>query len=273
MNAEVAARLDRGSFTRRAIHELGPPLAGLLGLLLVWTAVAALTTTTAIPSPASVWQAFRHDVANTTIPAAALKTLFRLAFSFVAAIAIGTAIGLVLAQNEFARRSLRPIVVALQITPSIAWLPLAVIWFGATERAVVFVAVVGAFPSMTLATISAMRQVPPILTRAGRTLGARGWALYREVIFPAALPGYVAGLQQAWGFAWKALMAAELIITAAGATGLGHLLATSTAPNRVPTLVAVVAVIVLIGVAVDYLVFGRLDRRIRRRRGLLVDEA
>jgi NitT/TauT family transport system permease protein len=160
--------------------------------------------------------------------------------------------------------------VALQIAPSIAWLPLAVVWFGATERAVVFVTIVGAFPSVTLATIAAFRQVPPLLTRAGRTLGAEGWDLYRLVIFPAALPGFVAGLQQAWGFAWKALMAAEILLTAARATGLGHLLAQT--QQDVPALLATLAVIVVIGVAVDYLVFTLLDRRVRGRRGLLAGE-
>jgi NitT/TauT family transport system permease protein len=123
---------------------------------------------------------------------------------------------------------------------------------------------------MTLATMSAMRQVPPTLKRAGRTLGADGWALYREVIVPAAVPGFLAGLQQAWGFAWKALMAAELIIAAAGAVGLGHLLGQES--GDVPELVAVVAVIAVIGVLVDYLVFNRVDLRVRRRRGLLIED-
>ena len=96
--------------------------------------------------------------------------------------------------------------------------------------------------------------MPPLLTRAGRTLGARGWQLYREVIFPAALPGYVAGLDQAWGFAWKALMAGELITAGLRAAGLGQLLQRS--QDDVPMLVATVAVIVVIGVAVEYLIFG-----------------
>jgi len=144
-----------------------------------------------------------------------------------------------------------------------------VVWFGATERAVVFVAIVGSFPAMTLATIQAIRQVPPLYERAGRTLGATGWSLYRKVIFPAALPGVVAGLQQAWGFAWKALMAGELVVAAAGTAGLGHLLGQPDQP--VPTLLAALAVILVIGVAVDYLAFGQLDRRIRRRRGLLIE--
>jgi NitT/TauT family transport system permease protein len=206
-------------------------------------------------------------VADGTIPEAAFKTLIRLAFSFAVAVGTGVTLGLLLALNEFARRAIRPLVVALQITPFVAWVPLAVIWFGVTERAVVFVAIVGAFPSMTLATLQAIRQVPPLLERAGRTLGADGWTLYRRVVFPAAMPGVMAGLQQAWGFAWKALMAGELIVAAAGATGLGHLMANPGAD--VPTLLAALAAILVIGVAAEYLLFGLLDRRIRRRRGLL----
>jgi NitT/TauT family transport system permease protein len=237
--------------------------------VVLWALLAGVTSTPAIPSPAVVWGALVSGVRDGSITEATAKTLIRLAFSFAVAIASGTALGVGMALNEFARRSIRPIVVALQITPFVAWVPLAVVWFGFSERAVVFVTVVGAFPSMTLATIQAFRQVPPLLERAGRTLGARGWPLFRHVVFPAALPGYITGLQQAWGFAWKALMAAELIVTAAQATGLGHLLARD--QSEVPALLAVLAVIVAIGVAVDYLVFGRLDRHIRRKRGLLIE--
>jgi NitT/TauT family transport system permease protein len=254
---------------RRLTKELGPPLAGVAGLLIVWAIVASFVSSRTVPSPSEVWNAFTRGVSDGTIPEAAGKTLIRLAFSFVVSILIGTALGFGLALNEFARRSIRPLVVALQITPYIAWLPLAVVWFGLSERAVVFVAIVGAFPSVTLATISSFGQVPPILKRAARTLGADGWQLYSEVIFPAALPGYVAGLQQAWGFAWKALMAGELITAGLRATGLGQLLQRS--QNDVPMLIASVAVIVVIGVAVEYFVFGTVDRRIRRKRGLLVD--
>lgn len=252
---------------RRVARELGPPLAGILGLIVVWAVVAGFVSSGVVPSPVEVWRAFVRAVANGTIQRATAKTLIRLAFSFAASIVVGTALGFALALNEFARRAIRPLVVALQITPFIAWLPLAVVWFGLTERAVVFVAIVGAFPSVTIGTIASFGQVPPILKRAGRTIGADGWPLFRDVIFPAALPGYVSGLQQAWGFAWKALMAGELLTAGIRATGLGQLL--GRAQNDVPTLVAAVGVIVVLGVAVEYLVFIPLDRRIRRRRGLL----
>ena len=257
------------SRARWLARELGPPLAGIAGTIALWSIVAAATSTDAIPSPAVVWDAFIAGVRDGSLVDGAVKTLMRLAFSFVVAVALGVAIGFLLALNEFARRAIRPLVVALQITPFVAWVPLAVVWFGVTERAVVFVAIVGSFPAMTLATIQAIRQVPPLYERAGRTLGATGWSLYRKVIFPAAVPGVVAGLQQAWGFAWKALMAGELVVLAAGTAGLGHVLGEPGQP--VATLLAALAVVLVIGVAVDYLLFGQLDRRVRRRRGLIVE--
>ena len=223
------------SRARWVAREIGPALAGVAGLVVIWAVVAALVDSSSLPSPLEVWRAFLDGLRAGTIQEAAAKTLIRLAFSFAVAIAIGTAIG-----------------------------------FGLSERAVVFVAIVGSFPAVTLGTISAFRQVPPLWRRAGMTLGAQGWALYRSVIFPAALPGYVAGLQQAWGFAWKSLMAGELIVAGVQATGLGQLLAQN--QQDVPALLAAVAVIVAIGTAVDYLVFNQLDRRIRTRRGLLVQE-
>lgn len=253
---------------RWAIRVLLPPLAGMAGLVIVWAVVATVTSSIAIPSPLEVWDAFRRGMADGTIPDAALKTMIRLAFSFAVAIVIGTALGFGLALSDFARRSIRPFVVALQIVPPIAWFPIAIVWFGFTERAVVFVAIVGAFPSVTLAVIASFRQVSPLLIRAGLTLGARGRDLYQNIIFPAALPGYIAGLQQAWGFAWKALLAGELITGVGRAMGLGQLLAKS--QDDVPALLATLAVVVVIGVAVDYLLFGLVDQRVRGKRGLLV---
>ena len=251
---------------RRWASELGPPLLGHGGLVVVWAIVAAATETSSIPGPAEVWTSLQNGFTDGEFVEATIKTLIRLAFSFAVALVIGTALGLILSAFELARRSIRPLVVALQITPFVAWVPLAVIWFGVTERAVVFVAIVGAFPAVTLATLQAIRQVPPLYVRAGRTLGATGWDLQRSVVFPAALPGYMLGVQQAWGFAWKALMAGELIVRASGASGLGHLLDRS---SDVASILAVVAVIAVIGVAVDSFIVGAIDRRIRAKRGLL----
>ena len=157
---------------KRWANELGPPLLGIAALVLVWGVVAAVADTSSFPGPAEVWTSLRDGFTDGALVEATVKTLIRLAFSFAAALVIGTTLGLFLSAFELARRSIRPLVVALQIIPFVAWVPLAVIWFGVTERAVVFVAIAGSFPAVALATLQAIRQVPPLYLRAGRTLGA-----------------------------------------------------------------------------------------------------
>ena len=199
-----------------------------------------------LPSPRDgVERVPRTACRDGTIPEAAVKTLIRLAFSFVVAIVIGTALGVGLALNEFARRSIRPMVVALQITPFIAWLPLAVVWFGADERAVVFVTIVGAFPSVTLARCP-LRRCPPLLPgRADAGRRRLGAVPVRD------LPGGAARLRR------RAAAGVGVRVEGADggradrrraprATGLGQLLAR--AQDDVPTLLAALAVIVVIGV-------------------------
>jgi NitT/TauT family transport system permease protein len=152
--------------------------------------------------------------------------------------------------------------------PPVAWLPLAIVWFGLTERAVVFMVIIAGFPSVAIATANSLRQVPPLLVRAGRTLGATGWTLSRRVIFPAALPGYVSGLQVAWVSAWWALLAGELITHSARAFGLGQELFRAQLRDQTAQVLAILVVIILIGMVVDLVIFGLIDRRIRMRRGL-----
>ena len=170
------------------VRELAPPIVGhRRPSSLVWAVRGGrITSSPSLPSPASVWRraASRASPTGRSLEATVL-TLVRLAFSFAVAVVVGTLLGVALALSEFPRRAVRPLVVALQITPFVAWVPLAVIWFGVTERAVVFVAIVGAFPSMTLATIQAIRQVPPLYRRAGQTLGAEGW----DALPARGLPG------------------------------------------------------------------------------------
>lgn len=241
-------------------------------MLLVWWAVyeAGVFDTSELPSPADVWSALTSNLTGDDgLLAAAWGSILRLAITLAAALVIGTLVGIAMAASAVAQRSVGTLMTGLQALPPIAWLPVAIVWFGFTERAVMFVVVVGAIPAIAIGTASAIRQVPPVLVRAGRTLGAERWSLYRGVVLPAAVPGYWLGLQQAWAIAWRALLAAELIRTGA-ARGLGHFLSETTdAQHPIALILATMVVIVAIGLAVDYL-FAVVDRRIRRRRGLLV---
>jgi NitT/TauT family transport system permease protein len=262
------------SRARSVGSQLLPRIGALAALVALWWAVAAtgVFDRTILPAPPEVAGAFARSLGggdrpgSESILAATTASLIRLAVGMAAAIVIGTVVGALMAASPVIGRSVGSLMTGLQALPSISWLPLAILWFGLSERAILFVVVIGAVPAVALATDSGVRLVPPLLVRAGRTLGARGAVLYRRVVLPAALPGYVAGLRQAWALGWRALMAGELIAT--GSKGLGHLLDASQQQFRTDLVLAVMLMIVLIGMFVEG-ALGLVDRRVRGRRGLL----
>lgn len=249
--------------------SLWPRLALVAVILGLWWLVVALGVfdPDLFPSPTDVWNALTaHLWGADGLLVAAGKSLTRLAIGLAVAIVLGTSIGLAMASWKAIQRSVGTLMVALQALPSIAWLSLALLWFGQrSARAIVYVVILGAFPAIAIATASSVRLVPPVLIRAGRTLGASGWELQRSVIFPAAVPGYVGGLQQAWAFGWRALLAGELIAT--GARGLGQSLAEAGQAQDAALILATMVVIAVVGLLVD-LGLSSIDRRLRTRRGL-----
>jgi NitT/TauT family transport system permease protein len=253
---------------REAMRRVGPPVLAMIVLGAVWWAIAqtGFWDRTLLPSPGSVWRSLQLHMSDGTIPAAVGKTLVRLAFGLGVAIVLGTLLGVAMAASSFVQRSLGSLVFGLHSIPAIAWLPLAILWLSLTERAILLIVVLGALPSVAIGTAASIRQVPPLLVRAGRTMGAKGFRLYSKVVIPAALPGYVAGLQQAWVFAWWSLLAGELIAT--GSRGLGHFTDAARQQFDTPAVIASLVVIALIGMVVDLAVFQALDHRIRARRGL-----
>jgi NitT/TauT family transport system permease protein len=158
-------------------------------------------------------------------------------------------------------------ITGLQTMPSIAWFPFAIIFFGNTTQAIVFVIVLGAAPSIANGLIAGVDYTPTLLLRAGKTMGLRGFALYRHLILPASLPTFVAGLKQGWAFAWRSLMAGELLVIIAGSSSIGVLLDNAQQQLDMPTAESIMIVILVLGIVVDAL-FGMADRAIRRRRGL-----
>jgi NitT/TauT family transport system permease protein len=157
--------------------------------------------------------------------------------------------------------------------PSIAWFPFAILLFGLSEYAILFVVVLGAAPSVANGLVSGVDHIPPLLLRAGRVLGARGLAAYRHVVLPAALPGYVAGLKQGWAFSWRSLMAGELLVIIASRPSIGTRLHFARELSDAPGLLAMMIVVLVIGVIVDGMVFGTIEKKIRRRRGLIEVDA
>lgn len=152
----------------------------------------------------------------------------------------------------------------LQAMPSICWFPLAILWFGLNEWAILFVTVIGALFAVASTTEAAFRTIPPQFLRAAATMGAKGWRLYWQVMLPAALPTLLTGLRTGWSFAWRSLMAAELLFMS---LGLGHLLGIGRELVDAALVVAVILVVLLFGLAVDRLLFARTETAVRQRWG------
>jgi NitT/TauT family transport system permease protein len=189
---------------------------------------------------------------------------------FALAAVIGSGIGVLIARNRLLRTAFGPLVTGLQTMPAIAWFPFAIIFFGLNTSAILFVIVIGTVPSVALGVISGVDHISPLLLRAATTLQLTSVAMYRHVIVPAALPMFVAGLKQGWAFAWRSLMAGELVVLVANTSSIGVLLENAQNLTDMPAAIAIMTVILAIGIFVDAL-FSAVDLRIRRRWGLLDD--
>ena len=221
-----------------------------------------------IPSPFTVLKAMTENPRQ--LLDAAAVTMVRGAIGFTCAIVLGGFVGLLVARLGLVRAAVGSMITGLQTMPSIAWYPLAIVVFGLGEYAILFVVLVGAAPSIANGIITGVDQVPPLLKRAGRTMGAQGLTHLRYVVLPASLPVVVSGLKQGWAFCWRSLLAGEIIVTLSR-VGLGERLQIAKDFNDYVGLYEVMIVIFVLGVLVDSLCFGTLDRAIRRRWGLLAD--
>ena len=257
---------------RRTWSSTWPPVLAVGVLLLVWQLayVAKLKPAYALPSPGDVFTSLRDVISNGDLPLAVGNSLRRGAVGFGLSLVIGTPLGLLIARVHPVRRGIGPIVSGLQSLPSVAWVPAAIIFFGFTETTYYAVMLLGAVPSIANGMVSGIDQVPPLYHRVGRVLGARGLTSARFVLLPAALPGYVAGLRQAWAFSWRALMAAELIaVSPKLGLGLGQILEQGRGNSDMALVFAGILAILVVGIAVELCVFAPVERSILRRRGLL----
>lgn len=223
-----------------------------------------------LPGPGAVIEALIDEMRTARFWEAAATTMRRGITGFAVAVGTGTIIGLTVSQVTVLRRAIGSLITGLQTMPSIVWFPLAILLFGLNETAILFVIILGAAPSIANGLISGVDHIPPILIRAGRILGATGLSSWRHVILPAALPSYVAGLKQGWAFAWRSLMAGELLVIIAERPSLGVSLHFARELAQAPRLMAYMIVVLIIGVVVDGVFFAGIERRIRTNRGLVV---
>ncbi|MBI5301901.1 MAG: ABC transporter permease [Chloroflexi bacterium] len=218
------------------------------------------------PTPLGVARTLTRGFQNGTFILGILTSMERIIIGFGISAILGTTLGLALGRIRVLDDTIGAVVLGLQALPSICWLPLALLWFGLSETAMLFVVVMGALLAITTATEAGVKNTPPLYLRAARNLGARGWKMYARVILPAALPSIITGMKLGWSFAWRSLMAAELLYVS---LGLGQLLTMGRELNDMSQVIAVMFVIIAIGLIVDRLVFAPIEARVRERWGLV----
>jgi NitT/TauT family transport system permease protein len=216
------------------------------------------------PSPSEVLQSIVNGFGDGSYSLAILSSMRRVVLGYGLSLLVGIPLGLMLGRIRLVQDTIGSVVLGLQALPSICWLPLALLWFGLSESAILFVVVMGAVLSITLATADGVRNTPPLYLRAARTMGAKQWHLYTGVILPAAMPAIISGMKLGWSFAWRSLMAGELLYVS---LGLGQQLSMGRELNDMSQVIAVMLVIIALGLSVDRIVFTPMESRVRERWG------
>ena len=277
------AGLDQLELTERTRAPVGlrlwsaawPKVAAVMLVVAIWQFLVwrEWKPRFVLPSPLEVGSTLWNDLFTAELWRAVGYTMRRAVVGFAVSILIGGALGIAVTRFRVLRTAVGSMITGLQTMPSIAWFPLAILLFKLTEQAILFVVVLGAAPSIANGIIAGVDSVPPLLRRTGVTMGARGVSLYRDVVIPAAMPTVVTGLKQGWAFSWRSLMAGELLVIIPGTTSLGHQLHFAREFSDADGLIATMIVILVIGILVDSLVFGRIERSVLLRRGLLTEKA
>ena len=218
-----------------------------------------------LPSPLGVLENLVSGFRDTSYLIAIAISIKRVVVGYIISLVLGLVLGLFIIRFRYLDETLRPLLLGFQTLPSICWLPLAILWFGIGEDSIIFVIAIGSIFSISTAVVAGIKNVPPIYMRVAKTMGARGLKAYTTVVIPAALPAIVTGMQQGWSFAWRALMAGELL---SPKDGLGYALLIGRDLHDMSQVVGVMIIIVAIGLLIDKLVFGKLESLIRYRWGL-----
>lgn len=242
-------------------------MASLAGLLALWALVSELGPWPRylFPTPWAVGESLLGLTGDGRLFAALGRSLSRLAQGYLLSVALGVPLGLLSARVRFFQVAIWPLAMGLQGLPSICWLPLAILWFGLSEAAIIFVVLMGSLVAIAISSEGSVKQIEPLLLRQARALGIEGLRFSCGVLLPGALPGIVTGLKLGWSFAWRALMAGELLFASGG---LGQLLHLGRELLDVAQVMAVMLTIVAVGVVVDRLLFRSVEERIIRRWGL-----
>lgn len=245
-----------------------PKLLALVLALAIWQLIYLSGFKSGIlPGPAATLPDLWHQLHTAQFWSALGTTLRRAVIGFAIALVIGTVVGALVSRIKPLRAAVGSLITAVQTLPSIVWVPFAIILFGATTQAILFVIVMTAAPAIANGLIAGADYLPPLLLRAGKIMGLRRVSLYRHVIMPATLPAFMGGLKQGWAFGWHGLVAAEIVVIILGQPSLGVLLSNDQDQADMAGAISIILVILVIGIVVD-LLFNLVNGRIRRRWGV-----
>ncbi|MGD1224233.1 MULTISPECIES: ABC transporter permease [Streptomyces] len=274
LDALETVHTGRPPLRQTLVQKVLPPVVAVALVLVVWQALITFKVVddpTKLPSPGDVWGEVEDAWLQGKLFGYIWTSVSRGLLGFLLALVIGTPLGLLVARVRFVRAAIGPILSGLQSLPSVAWVPPAVIWLGLNSSMMYAVILLGAVPSIANGLVSGVDQVPPLFLRAGRTMGATGLRGTWHIVMPAALPGYLAGLKQGWAFSWRSLMAAEIIASSPDlGVGLGQLLENGRTASSMSMVFLAILLILIVGIAIDLLIFSPLERWVLRSRGLLV---
>ncbi|MFJ8662085.1 ABC transporter permease [Streptomyces sp. NPDC093795] len=272
LDALDSVQIRRTPVREVLLKKVLPPVVAVALVLVVWQLLVTFEVTDEykLPAPSAVWDSLTTMWLEGTLLDVLWTSMSRALFGFLLALAIGTPLGLLVSRVKFVRAAIGPILAGLQSLPSVAWVAPAVLWLGLNDSMMYAVILLGAVPSIANGLVAGVDQVPPLFLRAGQTLGANGLKGAWFIVMPAALPGYLAGLKQGWAFSWRSLMAAEIIASSPDlGLGLGQLLENGRNNIDMAGIFLAIILILVVGIAIDLLIFSPLERAVLRRRGLL----
>lgn len=256
---------------RARLIRLFSPVLALIGFIIIWQLVIVFSEIEnyILPAPADVLASMQSQFQQGNLQQAVLRSFSRGFQGFLLAIVFATPLGIALGLNKYLRLVFGPILLGLQQLPSVAWVPAAIIWFGLSPTTIFAVILLGAVPSIANGLISGIDQIQPIYLKLGKVLRANRWQNIRHIILPAAWTGYLAGLEQGWAFAWRSLMAAELIaVSPALGLGIGQLLDVGRQLGDMSLVLTSIFMIMFIGIVVEKVFFSPLRNRTLAKRGL-----
>ena len=217
------------------------------------------------PSPYEVAEDLVYTASDGSLFFGIGTSIFRLIIGLAIPIAGGMILGIFMARIEIVNQTIGSLVLGLQSIPSVAWVPLAILWFGLTDGGIIFVTAIGSMFAVTIATYTGVKNINPHYVEAARNMGAKGTQLAIYVLIPAAFPYLISGFKQGWAFAWRGVIGAELLFSF---LGLGFLLNVGRQLNDISQVFAIMLVIMMVGIAIDGIIFKRIENKVMSRWGL-----